>query len=94
VGRRERLHERVAGVAGIQVIEAIPTHGEALFAAIVEHDHEGIVAKRLDAPYRAGRHAHWLKIKNHTYSRREAVEWRGWQHDMSNKKPRVVRGAL
>ena len=25
---------------------------------------EGIVSKRLGSPYRAGRSAHWLKIKN------------------------------
>jgi hypothetical protein len=30
------------------------THGEALFRAIVDGDHEGIVAKRADAPYGAG----------------------------------------
>jgi len=37
---------------GIQIIEHVPMHGEALFRAIVEHDQEGIVAKQLDAPYR------------------------------------------
>ena len=25
---------------------------------------EGIVCKRIDAPYRAGRSKHWLKLKN------------------------------
>ena len=25
---------------------------------------EGIVSKRMGSPYRAGRSAHWLKIKN------------------------------
>jgi ATP-dependent DNA ligase len=48
-----------------------------LFRAIVDGDHEGIVAKRMDAPYRAGPHNAWLKIKNRDYSRRGAVEWRG-----------------
>jgi ATP-dependent DNA ligase len=74
--RRGRLQKRVAGRSGIQVVQAIPTHGEALFAAIVEQDHEGVVAKRLDAPYRAGRQSAWVKIKNKNYSRREALEWR------------------
>jgi len=55
----------------------IDTHGEALFHAIVDGDHEGIVAKRADAPYRAGPSRAWLKIKNREYSRRGAVEWRG-----------------
>ena len=44
--------------------------------AIGDGDHEGIVAKRMDAPYRAGPHNVWLKIKNRAYLRREAVEWR------------------
>jgi bifunctional non-homologous end joining protein LigD len=40
---------------------------------------EGIVSKRLGSPYRAGRSAHWLKIKNPAAPavRREAEE--EWQ---------------
>jgi len=40
------------------------------------HDGEmkGIVAKRVDAPYRAGRQPAWVKIKNRDCSRRAAVE--------------------
>jgi len=53
------------------------THGEALFHAICQQDHEGIVAKQMDAPYRAGPCNAWLKIKNREYSRRGAVEWQG-----------------
>jgi len=45
-------------VRGINIIEHIETHGEPLFHAIVNGDHEGIVAKRMDAPYRAGPHTH------------------------------------
>jgi ATP-dependent DNA ligase len=40
---------------------------------------EGIVSKRLGSPYRAGRSAHWLKIKNPAAPavKREAEEeWR------------------
>ena len=48
--------------------------GEALFREIARHDQEGIVAKRLEAPYRAGRQPTWLKIKNKEYSRRVAVD--------------------
>jgi bifunctional non-homologous end joining protein LigD len=75
--RREALHAHVAPMRGLQIIEHIETHGEALFRAIAAGDHEGIVAKRLDAPYRAGRHPSWIKIKNREYSRRGAVEWQG-----------------
>ena len=75
--RRRALHAHVDPVPGIQIIEHVDTHGEALFHAIVDGDHEGIVAKRADAPYRAGPSRAWLKIKNREYSRRGAVEWRG-----------------
>jgi len=38
--------------------------GRAFFAAAVAAGHEGVVAKRLDAPYCPGRRAHaWQKIK-------------------------------
>jgi DNA ligase-1 len=37
---------------------------EAYFAAVVERGQEGIVAKRLDAPYQAGaRNFNWIKLK-------------------------------
>ena len=75
--RRQRLHQHIQPAAGIRIIEHIETHGEPLFKAIVDVDHEGIVAKRMDAPYRAGPHNAWLKIKNRNYSRRGAVVWRG-----------------
>jgi bifunctional non-homologous end joining protein LigD len=74
--RRGALRTAIAPTRGVQVIEHVETHSEALFRAIVGGDHEGVVAKRVDAPYRAGAHNAWLKIKNRKYSRREGVEWR------------------
>jgi len=53
----------------------VESHGEALFRAIVDGNHEGIVPKRMDALYRAGKHPSWIKIKNRDCSRRGAVEW-------------------
>jgi bifunctional non-homologous end joining protein LigD len=50
-------------------VKCLEAHGEALFAKAVELDLEGIVAKRMDAPYRAGRQMAWLKIRNHAYTR-------------------------
>ena len=43
--------------------------GWKLFAAVVERDLEGIVAKRLGDPYRSS--ARWWKIKNPSYSHAE-----------------------
>jgi len=56
--RRKVMHAAIPQVSRLKVIEHLETHGEALFQAIVEGDHEGIVAKRADAPYRAGQPTH------------------------------------
>lgn len=45
--------------------------GEALFQKVVQTDGEGIVAKRLDSAYRAGRSAAWLKVPR--YEREDFV---------------------
>jgi bifunctional non-homologous end joining protein LigD len=37
--------------------------GEKLLAAACANNLEGIIAKKTDAPYRAGRHGAWLKVK-------------------------------
>ena len=75
--RRGVLRRMVPGARGLKVIDALPTHGEALFAEIVAHDCEGIVGKRLDAPYRSGRQLAWVKIKNARYSRQDALRYHG-----------------
>jgi bifunctional non-homologous end joining protein LigD len=43
--------------------EHIEGSGPAVFKQICAAGHEGIIAKRVDAPYRAGRQKSWLKIK-------------------------------
>ena len=73
--RRRALREHVQPGPRLQLIEHVETHGEALFHAIAAQDFEGVVAKRVDASYRAGRQPAWVKIKNRDYSRRAAVEW-------------------
>jgi bifunctional non-homologous end joining protein LigD len=37
---------------------------KGLFAAVCKHGLEGIVSKKLDAPYRSGRSKSWIKVKN------------------------------
>jgi ATP-dependent DNA ligase len=54
----------------------VEPHGEALFSQAVELGLEGIVAKRADSPYRAGRQPTWLKTKNPDYARQEALRFR------------------
>ena len=40
---------------------------------MAQQDYEGIVGKRLDAPYKAGRQRSWVKVKNPNYSRPDAI---------------------
>ena len=39
-------------------------HGEEMFKAVCKLGLEGIVSKKLDAPYKSGPSKAWLKIKN------------------------------
>jgi bifunctional non-homologous end joining protein LigD len=62
--RRERLRSLIARSApGIQFTEEFVGDGTAFFKACAEHGLEGIVSKRLNAPYRSGRTTTWLKTK-------------------------------
>jgi bifunctional non-homologous end joining protein LigD len=64
--------------------------GDALLAATREHELEGVVAKRLDSPYRPGRRdGSWLKIKNH---QRQEVVIGGWTEGKGSRSGRF--GAL
>jgi bifunctional non-homologous end joining protein LigD len=70
--RREPLEERKRWLAGLLRLPhegiAINEHFSGDGAVIYQHACalrcEGIVSKRLGSPYRAGRSAHWLKVKN------------------------------
>jgi len=74
--RKERLEELVETVPGLQLVRALPEHGEALFAQACEMDLEGIVGKDLAAPYKRGVQPTWVKVKNPNYSRQEALGFR------------------
>ncbi|MFT4514327.1 MAG: DNA ligase D-like protein (predicted ligase) [Planctomycetota bacterium] len=64
--RRERLVELVkrTGQRRLMASDGVVGHGVALFEAATEQEIEGIVAKRLDAPYMPGQRGDaWQKIK-------------------------------
>ena len=62
--RKNALRTVLAGEGPpLRLSEHVTTDGAAFFAAASEHGLEGIVAKRGDKPYRAGRHGDWVKIK-------------------------------
>ena len=73
VDRKARLFDVVCDAPGLRAIRYLEAHGEALFKQAVALDLEGIVAKRADSTYQAGRHPTRLKIKHKGYWRQEAV---------------------
>ena len=82
--RREPIEDRKRRLAGLLRLPhdgiALNQHFKGDGANIYKHacalGCEGIVSKRLGSPYRAGRSAHWLKIKNPAApaAKREAEE--------------------
>jgi bifunctional non-homologous end joining protein LigD len=70
VWRKERLVEVLEGDV-LRVVEHLDGDaGDAMFRHACRIGLEGIVSKRRDGPYRSGRCAGWLKIKNPTYAAR------------------------
>jgi len=63
--RKELLGEVLAGGEGdeIRLSEHIEASGEAVFHRACELHAEGIVSKRAEGPYRAGRGGDWMKSK-------------------------------
>ncbi len=63
VARKELLAQAVPTLGPVRFLEHIAREGEAFLAQVEKLGLEGIIAKKADAPYRAGRTAQWLKIK-------------------------------
>lgn len=63
--RRRALEDSWRGNDYAILSAAVPTRGKHLYAAAVAQGLEGIVAKRTDSPYVAGRRTdYWLKIRH------------------------------
>src|SRR2546422_749349 len=61
--RKALLEQIVPGVGPIKYLPHFQKDGEALYEQVVKMGLEGIVAKKADASYRAGRSPNWLKIR-------------------------------
>ena len=72
----------------MRLAEHIPERGLDMFEQVRKMGLEGIMAKKGDAPYRAGRSDHWLKMRA---DRRAAFAIVGWA---SGKGSRAALGAL
>ena len=63
VERRARLVRALRTGTALQLTEAWRDDSERRFAAACRSGWEGLIAKRADAPYSAGRSKDWLKLK-------------------------------
>jgi bifunctional non-homologous end joining protein LigD len=61
--RKRLLAAVVPRLGPVRYADHVEARGEALFREVTARGLEGIVAKRADAPYRAGRSTAWLKIR-------------------------------
>jgi bifunctional non-homologous end joining protein LigD len=63
---RKRLLEQIIPAQGVlQYADHVADRGEEFFAAAAALDVEGMIAKKADAKYRAGRSADWIKVRTH-----------------------------
>lgn len=61
--RKTILRRALKGMQRVLYATHVEGHGEAMYGQAVTQELEGIVAKRVDSPYTAGRTANWVKIK-------------------------------
>jgi bifunctional non-homologous end joining protein LigD len=63
LARKELLKALLSDAGPIRYADHVEEHGEAFFAEVRRLGLEGMVAKRADAPYGAGRSSSWLKVR-------------------------------
>jgi bifunctional non-homologous end joining protein LigD len=63
VRRKTLLAQVVPKLGPVRYLDHIEKEGEAFLASVTKLGLEGMIAKKADAPYRAGRTNQWLKIK-------------------------------
>ncbi|RYZ14678.1 MAG: DNA ligase D [Alphaproteobacteria bacterium] len=62
--RKEKLSELIAGLEpAIRYTSHLESAGDAVLKAACQIDLEGVVSKKLDAPYQSGRSETWIKSK-------------------------------
>lgn len=63
-GERQGLLQGAVRPTGpVQLVDTLPAAGRQLFAVAEQHGLEGVVAKRRDSPYVAGKSDLWRKVK-------------------------------
>jgi len=85
IERKERLEALLINATPpIHVADHLIGSGEALFAAMCKAGQEGIIAKRIDAPYRGQRTRNWVKVK---CTLRQEFVILGWSKSSAKGRP-------
>ena len=63
IERKDLLRELLPSAGALRFSEHIEEQGTAFYESVARMGLEGVIAKKADAPYRAGRSKDWLKIK-------------------------------
>ena len=85
IERKERLEALLAQAAApIHVADHVIGAGEKLYAAMCAAGQEGIIAKKIDAPYRHARSKAWVKVK---CTRRQEFVIIGWKKSSAKARP-------
>lgn len=85
IERKERLEALLEQAAPpIHVTDHVIGAGEKLFAAMCKAGQEGIIAKRIDAPYRGDRTRNWVKVK---CTLRQEFVILGWTKSAARGRP-------
>lgn len=87
--RLERLLEesKQGGQGNIRYVEHFETAGDAVLESACRMNLEGIISKRLDAPYRSGRTGEWVKTKCRAG---QEVVIGGWTHQAGELRSLLV----
>lgn len=73
--RKEVLRLLVPSAGALRYSEHIEEHGQALYEQAARVGLEGVVGKKADGPYRAGRSADWLKARSQRTDDFVVVGW-------------------
>ena len=85
IERKERLEALLHGAAEpIYIADHVIAAGQALFTAMCAAKQEGIISKRIDAPYRGVRSKDWVKVK---CTLRQEFVIAGWKKSASKARP-------
>ena len=85
IERKERLEALLRGAAApIHIADHIIGAGQALFTGMCAAGQEGVISKRIDAPYRAARTLDWVKVK---CTLRQEFVIAGWKKSAGKARP-------